>query len=303
MVRESQNVALPVVPPYSLDPDDNLRRLPGFIYWVYWFFLTICRVARVTKRIRRWHEWQLWHQWAFPIFENSHWLTRSSHGFWMEARPSHLGDLTAAFGRPEERSVVHAVTALNHGGVFVDVGAHVGRYSLLAARTVGRAGSVVAMEPDQANSAILRSNHVRNNLPAQILQVAIGDSDGSVSLLSGTDSMNNTLITDWYRFLHPRDRQSSPQVQIVRMITLDSLLDRLELKAVDLLKIDVEGAELRVLDGARRSLAQRRIRAVICEVHQPSVKLDDVTGCLERFGLLTVSAQHNQLLAKLEESQ
>jgi FkbM family methyltransferase len=282
---------------------DSLRRLPNFTYWIHRLFLTTCRVLRVTKRVRNWQPWQLWYRWAFPIFDNSHWLTRSSHGFWMEVRPSYLGDLTAAFGRPEERGVAEVIGMLNSGSVFVDVGAHIGRYSLLAAKTIGLTGSVIAIEPDQDNFDLLCSNHARNYLSAQTFRVAAGDSEGSVSLLSGSDSMTKTMVPDWFRIANPHHRQTSAQVETMPMVCLDSLLDALEVRTVDLLKIDVEGAELQVLDGTFQSLLEGRIRAVVCEVHQPAVKLSDVIVRLERFGLSLVNVDHGEVLAKLERPQ
>ena len=73
-------------------------------------------------------------------------------------------------------------TACVPGACFYDVGAHIGFYSLLAARLVGQGGHVVAFEPDPANAAVLRENITRNNLgQIEVVPVALWSHCGVVA--------------------------------------------------------------------------------------------------------------------------
>ena len=131
------------------------------------------------------------------------------------------------------------------GNVVFDVGANVGYYTLLASLLVGRAGKVFAFEPVRKNLAYLE-RHLRINGVSNVTVIdkAVSDRDGYVSFVDGPSaSMGHFAETGGYQ---------------VPTVAIDSLVERGELPLPDFMKIDVEGAELLVLRGAKRTIEQAR---------------------------------------------
>jgi FkbM family methyltransferase len=144
---------------------------------------------------------------------------------------------------------------LKPGMVFVDVGANDGYYTLFAARRVGPTGRVVAAEPSSRERAHLQRNLGRNGLDnVTVVPAAIGGSSGlaDLHLAHGVHAGHNTLGS----FAH--DDVVRASLERVAIEPLDSVIARLGLPRVDFVKIDVEGAEARVIAGAATVLASLR---------------------------------------------
>lgn len=132
---------------------------------------------------------------------------------------------------------------LTEGDVFVDIGANIGYYSLLAARSVGEDGNVVAVEASPAMFAELHGNAEANDLDTRIRQVnkAAAAKSGTLTVFAGprhNAGMSTTLPT---RGLEAET--SVPAMSLDEMLTFD------EITSMRLIKIDVEGAEPDVLAG------------------------------------------------------
>ena len=169
---------------------------------------------------------------------------------------------------------------LHPGSIFVDVGANVGYFALLASTLGAR---VVAYEPTPSVFARLRENVDLNGFQeAQLVNAAVMDKPGTLSLhLSGDDPEANSLFGD--------DAEDNIQSVRVPAVTLDDDLAARGITHVDLLKIDAEGAEPFVLDGATRLLSSPNPPVIIVEVNaftlncaglQPS----DILSRLEAHG-------------------
>ena len=144
------------------------------------------------------------------------------------------------------------------GGVFLDVGANVGYFTALAARRVGPAGRVFAVEPNPSAYARLRRMVDSNGLShCTAERIGLSAAPGEVTLYVPPPSHHNDDAT-----MVPVEGWAPTPVPVR---TLDECLDEWGVSAVDLLKIDVEGHEPSVVRGAARSLAAGRIRAVLCE--------------------------------------
>jgi FkbM family methyltransferase len=144
---------------------------------------------------------------------------------------------------------------LKPGMTVLDVGANEGLYTLFSASRVGPAGRVVAFEPSSRERRKLQHNVTRNRLAnVTVVPSAVGSSEGTAALqiASGVHSGHNTLGALVY------DDAPAVGVEHVPVERLDAVIDRLGVARVDVIKIDVEGAEMHVLEGARGTLASQR---------------------------------------------
>lgn len=162
---------------------------------------------------------------------------------------------------PAETAVVRA--SLPAGGTFVDVGANWGYFTLVAADAVGSAGRVVALEPDPRVHAELRANVARNGIgTVTVLPVAASDRAGEAVLAGYAEADRNRGVSSLVAA--PAGAAASFPV---RTAPLDDLLDGLSIDRVDLVKIDVEGAEELVVRGMARGMAAGRYRRILVELH------------------------------------
>jgi FkbM family methyltransferase len=135
------------------------------------------------------------------------------------------------------------------GGVVIDVGANIGYMTLIAARAVGPTGTVIAIEPHPDNVALLRDNLARNGMAkrVRVVSAAAWDAPGTVDLAECEDNTGD------HRVETLTNERSVLQVEAV---TLDDVVpDSLH---VDLIKLDTQGTEHHVLEGAQTVLARDR---------------------------------------------
>lgn len=143
-----------------------------------------------------------------------------------------------------------------------DVGAHYGIYSLLMAARCGKSGHVAAFEPDPYAREILARNVSLNSglKPPVIESAACFDEIGEAVLFSRGGNAQSSLVRSGVEF---SDTHKSEEITVAT-VTLDSYLAMhgLEPRCV---KIDAEGAEIRILKGARNLLAGNA--EILCELH------------------------------------
>src|SRR6267142_3970731 len=146
---------------------------------------------------------------------------------------------------------------LKPGMTFVDVGANVGYYTLLAASLVGSEGLVIAFEPSPYAYGRLTETIAKNRMPnVRTIRAGLGDRTCELQLFISTKPGNHTPT------MVP-DAGGAPLS--VPVFTLDEYLKENEIDRVDLMKIDVEGFEPNVIKGATDSLKRGKIRAILCE--------------------------------------
>jgi FkbM family methyltransferase len=179
------------------------------------------------------------------------------------------GSAATAFYRtfPSQAIAGWMADMLRPGMVVVDVGAHVGVYSLLAARLVGRDGVVHAVEPQAGCAEFLDRNGAVNGLAnLRIHRLALAAADGEAGLASDARSMGGRLTVTGAQ-------DASTTVQTLTLLTFAA---REGLGEVHLLKLDAAGDELAVLRGAG-GLLDGAIGSIICKLYHPDV-------VAERFG-------------------
>jgi FkbM family methyltransferase len=170
-------------------------------------------------------------------------------------------------GEPYEPQLVEALAeTLRPGDVFVDVGANIGFFSVLAARLVGGGGRVFAFEPDPGARAVLRLAAARNGVAAivDVIEAAAGHEDGRTRLFLSSDSVLST--TDPRRSPLAADFTFDRAIDVAQM-RLDtwSAAHRALLPRLRAVKIDVEGTEDEVVTGMRETIAACPGAIVFCE--------------------------------------
>jgi FkbM family methyltransferase len=191
--------------------------------------------------------------------QGKRWIVGSSiHRCWL-----------GTYDRAESNLMKHH---LRPGGVCFDIGAQAGYHTLYASTMVGPSGRVFAFEPAPRNIANIKKHMAMNRLTnVTVVEAAVSDFDGvshfdcASSAVSGHLSTSGSLA--------------------VRTISLDHEIDCGALPEPDYIKIDAEGAELRILEGARKLLT-RRHPTLSVETHQwlpefPTVRQDCIQFLFE----------------------
>jgi FkbM family methyltransferase len=149
---------------------------------------------------------------------------------------------------------------LPQGGVLIDVGSNIGGMALIAAAIVGPEGQVVALDPQTECVEATRANAERNGFAhLSAVRAAAGDRMGEAEIIVVADSL-------WTRAASVGEHELEVRRDRAPMTTLDELVASGGCRRPDIVKIDVEGAELDVLAGMQRLLADVR-PIVICEMH------------------------------------
>ncbi len=164
---------------------------------------------------------------------------------------------------------------LRDGDTFIDGGAHIGYLTLLASSCVGSAGTVHAFEPVSRTHDALARNVARSRATnVRLNKIALGPRDGTLDLELPVDPQGDAILA-WGATAIQAGRGS---IERVPMTTLDGYAERAKVRSIRVLKLDLEGAELGALEGARDLLTQRRIEHLVVELN---TYLLDLTG--ERY--------------------
>jgi len=149
------------------------------------------------------------------------------------------------------------------GDNFVDVGAHIGRYSIVAAKRLGNLGRVIAIEAHPETFELLKKNMALNGLHnVTAINLVASSQKGKVKLyLDGHDSGFTVYTTIMI------NRTKTEKFLEVEANTLDNILNENKVQRVNYVKIDVEGAELDVLKGAVNTLSSNKDLTLLIEVH------------------------------------
>jgi FkbM family methyltransferase len=155
---------------------------------------------------------------------------------------------------PDMAFVLHLLRPEDH---FLDIGSNVGSYSVLAAAAIG--AQVTAAEPTPDALAGLRANLAINNLNPRVdvIESCIGAQVGEVCFSTDRGPMNGVVPYDY-----------KGTVRVVQQLALDALPGA---QQACCWKVDVEGFEAEVLQGARHSLASDAVQAVLLEDRSPTV--------------------------------
>ncbi|MEK7263732.1 MAG: FkbM family methyltransferase [Bacteroidota bacterium] len=169
-----------------------------------------------------------------------------------------IGKLFLVHTRYEQAETDLIKSILKPGNTFVDVGANIGYYSLLASQCVGEKGKVYSFEPAPNNFSLLQKNIAANKLQNIIAtQKAIAEKQGILRLFMDEHLSGGHQIFDSGLKSHSVD---------VETISLDEFFLPKNVK-IDLLKIDIEGAEMFALEGVKKTIASNPTMKLITEFY------------------------------------
>jgi FkbM family methyltransferase len=154
---------------------------------------------------------------------------------------------------------------IHEGDIVIDVGANIGYYTLIFAQLVGSSGKVFAFEPESKNFEILKKNIEINNYPNIVAeQKIVSDKSGIVKL----------FIAEHGIVGHRINQQKSSQKFIeVESIILDNYIKKLNLdNKINFIKIDVEGSEPKVLEGAKEIMQKSNQLKIFTEFNREAVE-------------------------------
>jgi FkbM family methyltransferase len=163
---------------------------------------------------------------------------------------------------------------LRKGINIVDIGAHIGMYTILAAEKVGDIGKVISVEPEPRNYEQLKKNIELNKFKNVITKnIALSDHEGLEKLYLSSSAGSHSLIF--------QEDENSSCID-VPVKTLDKLLEELDIKKVDIIKIDAEGSEIPILEGAEKTLKNNSdVKIIVASYHYPS-ETEDVRRLLNK---------------------
>ncbi len=182
-------------------------------------------------------------------------------------RPQDKGVITTLLlnGEYEPETTEEVLRILKPGMTFVDLGAHIGYFTLLAARAVAPTGRVYAFEPEPSTCEVLRHNVILNGLDqiVTIVPKAISDRKGSVHFLSPSESTVSARIAD--------DRGYGKEGNSIEVeaISLDDYFREIGWPEIHLIKMDIEGAEIQALRGMMELSRRNAKLNLIIEVNYP----------------------------------
>lgn len=152
-------------------------------------------------------------------------------------------------------SMVRHVSQIKHPAAIIDIGAHHGAYAIVLGKMLQKTGGkVIAVEPNPISFAVLERNVKLNGLDSTIIceRVAVSDQAGKM----------NISLEDVQSGISNQESSGSVSVDV---ITLKMLMEKHNISHVDVLQIDVEGAEIPVLNGF--SWGNASVGKIYCELH------------------------------------
>lgn len=177
---------------------------------------------------------------------------------------------------------------LRYGGIYIDSGANIGQWVLYLAELPQV--RTLAIEPTSSQSEwLIRCLQQQNDWSVTVLKCGLGARQESADIQC--DGPRSTLNMDWY------SNKNLPTERI-QIRTLDQVLSEQGISDVAFWKLDVEGAELEALRGAKQALRQQLIKAIYFECHPKNYQA--VSALLDSFGYQLFRLRRNKLICFIQ---
>lgn len=193
---------------------------------------------------------------------------------------SSFGGLVVYTRLPEYHEMNYFYGLIDSADVVIDVGVHMGDYSLLAASKI-TSGKVLSFEPSKEALRVFRENILINKYEnrIEVYPVVASDKQGSVSFVDSNISEVSHISFSL---------NSTKNKNEVKSLPVDSIIQSQGISKIKVIKIDVEGAELLVLRGLEKSLTKHLIKNIIVEVNSDCINYGyaptDTFEYLKKFG-------------------
>jgi len=187
----------------------------------------------------------------------------------------------------KEPDTIEWLAELDPGDVFVDVGANVGMYSIWAAKTAG--ARVFAFEPESQNFALLCQNALINRTDVMAFPFALSDENSFGPLFLSNFAAGGSCHTYGDAVTYKGTEMRPSFVQGSCAVRLDMLVEKEVIPQPDVVKIDVDGLEHRVIAGAMGCLA--KVRSVLIEIDTGRGDHQSLVGRMEDMGFRWNAAQ------------
>jgi FkbM family methyltransferase len=180
----------------------------------------------------------------------------------------------------EDKFMERVFETITEGDVILDIGAHVGMYAVPFAKKTGKNGKVYAFEPESKGFDAIKRNAILNSLKNIIpLNMAISDREGDINFYVRPDKDTHSIFE---KTLAPSPLGIQETIAIKTM-SVDHMVEAGVVLEPNFVKIDVEGAELKVLDGM--SHTSKRIKHILVEIHERALSLEGIQNPKEEVEL------------------
>jgi FkbM family methyltransferase len=174
---------------------------------------------------------------------------------------------------------------ISPGDVVIDIGANIGVYTLISALRVGKQGQVISFEPDSRSYQMLKSNVEQNKVdgPIYLSHYCLGDYNGTTSFFEAAEPcLSGNVVTS---------RNAIMEERKIPIKTLDTALSEMNSPKVSLIKIDVEGAEHKVIGGAMGTL-EKSDAILLVEISPKNLDKQSIRHLRDCLGRLEVSLNY-----------
>ena len=227
---------------------------------IYSIIRSTCKMPEKGWLQSRWH----WYRFPFSLRKTELWSPFLKAWF----SPEDESAMECMMRLPDYEPI--AWVAPETDGVFVDVGAYIGPYTILAAQAVGAHGRVVAMEPDTANRRQLERNVILNGI--------------TNCMIIPKAAWSRSERIGWHKGEHPvwHGVDENQIGETVEAVCVDDIISQQALVRVDWIKMDIEGGEIEALKGAANTLV-RFGPTLFIEVHETMAVLRDLLASLDYY--------------------
>ena len=187
-----------------------------------------------------------------------------------------------ALGSYEPETIKHFKDSLKEGATAVDIGTNIGYYTIIAGKKIGPRGKVFAYEPNKDSFSLLKQNiEINNFCNVTPLNIALSDSSGERVLYFGDNKCTHSFA----------DNRKTGKNQVVTTDTLDNSLKKYGSPRVDVIKMDIEGAEILALEGMTETIERSPGLIIFTEFYPKAIKRlgKSPIKFLERFRELNFS--------------
>ena len=170
-------------------------------------------------------------------------------------------------------------------GTFIDVGANIGKYTLILGNRLKDMGKVISIEPEKRNFSVLKKNVKINKLNNIILEnVALSNKNGVIKLYLSKGAGRHSI------------KKVTGNKTFVQGIKLDDLIKKYKITDVNLIKIDVETAEVEVLEGAMKTIKKNSPKMIIEILSNENLK--KIKDLIPEYNFKKISKIDNYLYKK-----